>query len=117
MDDKQVYRAASLIGKFPVVAFLQSDHAITQGAPSERRRFVDSIIAQSSETYLKLLLDYNKILRNRSALLSKIREFNSTELFDQLEAWTFSLVKIGSEIIKHRLSFLNEFNEYIQTAL
>ncbi|MFZ1289305.1 MAG: DNA replication and repair protein RecF [Melioribacteraceae bacterium] len=114
LDDKQVYRAASLIGKFPVVALLQSDHAITQGAPSERRRFVDSIIAQSSETYLKLLLDYNKILRNRSTLLSKIREFNSTELFDQLEAWTFSLVKIGSEVIKHRLSFLNEFNEYIQ---
>lgn len=113
LDEKHIYKASSLIGKFPVVALLQSDHSITQGAPSERRRFVDSIIAQSSETYLKLLLDYSKILRNRSTLLSKIKEFNSPELFDQLEAWTISLVKIGSEIIKHRLIFLSEFNEYI----
>ncbi len=114
LDDKQIYRASNLIGKFPVVALLQSDHAITQGAPSERRRFVDSIIAQSSETYLKLLLDYNKILRNRSALLSKIKEFNSPVLFDELEAWTHSLVAMGSEIIKHRIRFLIEFNEYIK---
>ncbi|MCB0750851.1 MAG: DNA replication and repair protein RecF [Ignavibacteriae bacterium] len=114
LDEKQIHRASSLIGKFPVVALLQSDHAITQGSPAERRRFVDSIIAQSSETYLKLLLDYNKVLRHRSALLSKIKEFNSPQLFDQLDAWTISLVKVGSEVIRHRISFLKEFNEYIQ---
>ncbi len=113
LDEKQIYKASLLIGKFPVVALLQSDHSITQGAPSERRRFIDSIIAQSSETYLKLLLDYSKILRNRSALLSKIKELNSPELFDQLDAWTISLANIGAEIIKHRLDFLAEFNEYI----
>ena len=113
LNEKQVYKASSLIGKFPVVALLQSDHAITQGAPSERRRFVDSIIAQSSETYLQLLLDYNKILRHRSTLLSKIKELNSPELFDQLDAWTISLVDIGSEVIRHRIRFVKEFNEYI----
>jgi len=114
LNEKQIYRASDLIGKFPVVALLQSDHAITQGSPAERRRFVDSIIAQSSITYLKLLLDYNKILRHRSSLLSKIKEFNSTELFDQLEAWTNSLIKTGSEVIKHRIKFVEEFNEYIK---
>ena len=114
LDEKQVYRASDLIGKFPVVALLQSDHAITQGSPAERRRFVDSIIAQSSATYLKLLLDYNKILRHRSSLLSKIKEYSSNELLDHLEAWTKSLVNTGSEVIKHRLKFIEEFNGYIQ---
>ncbi len=114
LDEKQIYRASNLIGKFPVVALLQSDHAITQGSPAERRRFVDSIISQSSATYLKLLLDYNKILQHRSSLLSKIKEYNSPQLFDQLEAWTNSLVKSGSEIIRHRLKFVQEFNAFIQ---
>ena len=114
LDEKQVYNASSLIGKFPVVALLQSDHAITQGSPAERRRFVDSIISQSSATYLKLLLDYNKILRNRSSLLSKIKEFRSNELLDQLEAWTKSLINTGSEVIKHRIKFIEEFNGYIK---
>jgi DNA replication and repair protein RecF len=114
LDEKQIYRTSQLIGKFPVVALLQSDHAITQGSPAERRRFVDSIISQSSATYLKLLLDYNKILRHRSSLLSKIKEFRSQELFDQFEVWTKSLVKVGSEVIRHRIKFVEEFNEYIQ---
>ena len=54
LDEKQIYKASSLIGKFPVVALLQSDHAITQGSPAERRRFVDSIISQSSATGIKI---------------------------------------------------------------
>ncbi len=114
LDEKQIYKASDIIGKFPVVALLQSDHAITQGPPIERRRFVDSIISQASATYLKLLMDYNKILRHRSSLLSKIKDNNSANLFDQLEAWTNSLVKIGTEIIKHRRSFVQEFNDYIK---
>ena len=114
LDGKQVYKASDLIGKFPVVALLQSDHAITQGSPAERRRFVDSIISQSSATYLKLLLDYNKILRHRSSLLSKIKEYSSSELLDHLDAWTKSLIKTGSEVIKHRIKFIEEFNSYIK---
>ena len=114
LDGKQLYNASSLIGKFPVVALLQTDHAITQGAPAERRRFVDSIISQSSATYLKLLLDYNKTLRQRSALLSEIKEFRSQKLFDQLDVWTQSLVKTGAEVINHRIEFVEEFNEYIK---
>jgi DNA replication and repair protein RecF len=113
LNDKQIHKTSSIIGKFPVVALLQSDHAITQGSPAERRRFVDSIISQSSATYLKFLLDYNRILRNRSSLLSKLKEFNSTELFDQFEVWTHSLVKTGTEIIKHRIDFIKTFNNYI----
>ena len=114
LNDKQIYKATNLIGKFPVVALLQSDHAITQGSPTERRRFVDSIISQSSATYLKLLLDYNKILRHRSTLLSKLKEFHSKDLLDQFEVWTNSLTKVGSEVIKHRIKFVEEFNDYIQ---
>lgn len=114
LNEKQVYKASELIGKFPVVALLQSDHAITQGSPAERRRFVDSIISQSSATYLKFLLDYNKILRQRSTLLYRLRDYSTPELNDQLDVWTNSLVKIGSEVIRHRVKFVEEFNEYIR---
>lgn len=116
IDDKQIYRASAVIGKFPVVTLTQSDHAITLGAPSERRKFVDSVISQSSETYLKILLEYNKTLRQRSSLLTQIKEANSKSLFDQLEAWTKNLIKNGTEIVKHRLSFISDFNDYLKTA-
>jgi DNA replication and repair protein RecF len=116
VDEKQVNRASSIIGKFPVVTLIQSDHAITQGAPAERRKFVDSIISQASNTYLNILLDYNKTLRQRSSLLSRIRETNDQSLFMQLEAWTETLVKLGSELVRHRLKFIKKFNSYMVEA-
>ena len=116
INEKQIYRASSVIGKFPVVTLIQSDHEITQGAPAERRKFVDSIISQASETYLDILLDYNKTLRQRSALLSRIKETGNRNLYTQLEAWTETLVKLGAEIVRHRIKFIKDFNGYIFEA-
>lgn len=116
LDDKQVNNSSEMIGKFPIVSLIQSDHAITMGAPSERRRFVDSVISQASHTYLEILLEYNKTLRQRSSLLSQIKETRNNNLIEQLDAWTESLINTGAEIIKHRISFVNEFNDYVKEA-
>ncbi len=114
LDSKQFYRAASVIGKFPVVTLTQSDHAITLGSPSERRKFIDSVIAQSSEVYLKTLIEYNKTLRQRSSLLSQIKETRNKNLFEQLDAWTESLILSGTELVRRRVKFIKRFNEYIR---
>ncbi|OGU56163.1 MAG: DNA recombination protein RecF [Ignavibacteria bacterium RBG_13_36_8] len=116
IDDKQIYRASSVIGKFPVVTLIQADHNITLGAPAERRKFVDSVISQASGTYLKILIDYNKTLRQRSSLLSQIKETNSKKLYEQLDAWNETLVTLGTEVIKHRLEFIHRFKEYLTVA-
>ncbi len=113
LDKKTVYRPSSIIGKFPIVTLTQSDHAITLGSPSNRRKFVDSVISQASDTYLKILLEYNKTLRQRSSLLSQIKEEYSFNLIEELNAWSESLVKLGTEIVKHRINFISKFNEYL----
>ncbi len=115
-NGKQVSRSAEIIGKFPVVILTPADHSITQGSPGDRRKFVDSVISQSSETYLKILLDYNKTLRQRSKLLNLIKERRSRVLFDELEAWSSKLIYSGTELIKHRLAFVEEFNVYIKKS-
>jgi DNA replication and repair protein RecF len=111
INNKTISRHAELIGKFPVVVLTPSDHSITQGYPADRRKFIDSVISQASETYLGYLLDYNKILRQRSSLLYRIRERYAG--LEELDAWTENLAKTGTEIIKHRISFLNDFNRFI----
>ena len=116
LDDKQVFNGSSVIGKFPIVSLIQSDHAITLGSPSDRRKFVDSVISQASRAYLDILLDYNKTLRQRSSLLSQIKENRNQNLFSQLDAWTEALITSGTEIIKHRILFVKEFNSYLKEA-
>ncbi|MEW6701964.1 MAG: AAA family ATPase, partial [Bacteroidota bacterium] len=116
IDDKQIFNFSSVIGKFPIVSLMQTDHAITQGAPTERRRFIDSVISQASRSYLETLLEFNKTLRQRASLLSQIKETRSHNLFDQLDAWTEALIITGTEVIKQRSSFVKNFNSYMNEA-
>lgn len=116
INGKQVHRAADVIGKYPVVILTPEDHNITQGSPGDRRKFIDSVISQSSETYLQILLEYNKILRQRASLLSQIKENRDRILIEQLDAWSARLVQTGSEIIKHRISFVKDFNDYVESS-
>lgn len=112
-NEKLISRSSQIIGKFPVVVLSPADHATTQGAPLERRKFVDSVISQASRTYLNILLDYNKTLKQRSVVLNRLRERRSGESFDELEAWTQRLIENGVELIIHRKKFTEEFNKYI----
>ncbi len=115
-NGKQVSRSADIIGRFPVVLLTPADHAITQGSPGERRKLVDSIISQASETYLNFLLDYNKTLRHRSSLLSLFKETKRTDLLGEVDAWTSKLIQTGSEIIRHRKSFVEIFNDFVKDS-
>jgi DNA replication and repair protein RecF len=112
-NNKHINRAADIIGKYPVVLLTPADHSITQGSPGDRRKFVDSVISQASNSYLKNLLDYNRTLRHRSSLLTSIRENRNRNSFDELEAWSSKLIQAGSELIKSRIKFVNEFDEYV----
>ena len=115
-DNKQVTRYADIIGEFPVVILTPSDHAITQGAPADRRKFVDSVISQASDIYLNTLLDYNKTLRQRSSLLFQIRENRHNHLMDELKAWTQRLIDLGTKVINYRKKFIIEFEEYVKDS-
>jgi DNA replication and repair protein RecF len=116
LDGKAIHRAANIIGKFPVVLLTPEDHSLTQGSPTGRRKFIDSILSQASEYYLDCLLDYNKVIKQRSALLSLMKEQPRKEYFTQLEVWDDKLVSRGTEIINRRTQFISEFAAYIKTA-
>lgn len=112
LNNKQVNKFSDVIGKFPVVLLSPDDQKITEGYPAERRKFIDSVISQSSRTYLNLLIEYNRTLKQRSFLLNRIRESNHPT-HGELDAWSEKLVKSGTEIIKHRIIFISEFENYV----
>ncbi len=115
LNKKTVSKPSDVIGKFPVVMLSPSDHSVTQGAPAERRKFIDSVISQISRTYLELLLEYQKILRHRSALLTRMREDNII-VSGELDAWNKKVISTGEQIIKHRKEFLTEFKTFVSES-
>jgi len=115
-NDKLISRNSQIIGKYPVVFLSPADHQITQGSPSERRKFVDSIISQASSTYLSILLDYNRVLKQRSAVLARLKENYDKQIMLELDAWTEKLINGGIELINYRKKFVSEFNDYIKNS-
>ena len=113
LNDKHINRYSSVIGKFPVVLLMPSDHAITQGSPAERRKFVDSVISQANRNYLETLIEFNRTLKQRSALLTRKKEYKSNVSDEEINVWTDKLVEKGADLINYRIKFIQKFNEYV----
>ncbi|MGB9664923.1 MAG: DNA replication/repair protein RecF [Ignavibacteria bacterium] len=114
LDGKLIASPKEVVGRFPVVFLSPSDSKITEEAPQERRKFVDSVISQLSKTYFENLLEYKKILKQRTSLLLKFKESFSPDIYDELEVWNERLVEIGSKLILSRKKFVLEFNDYVK---
>lgn len=115
-NDKQTVSASEVIGRFPVSVLTPADRNLTLGSPADRRKFADSSLSQASAVYLDSLLEYNRTLRQRSALLFKIKETRNYSMLSQLDVWTQRMVKLGSYIIKKRKEFVEEFSPYISDS-
>lgn len=107
--DRKHVPSTSWVGKFPIVHFSPECHKITGGPPAERRRFVDLLLCQSSPAYLADLLEYNRVLRQRNALLAQ-PENNSAS---NLVAWSQALAIYGCRITTARHKFVKEYEEIL----
>jgi DNA replication and repair protein RecF len=95
---------AHMVGLLPVTAFLPQDLSLFSGPPGERRRMLDQLLCQVSPEYFRALLEYQKILKQRNALLRE----NGDE--EALRVWDEALVEQGSVLICLRLELVETFN-------
>lgn len=103
-----------IIGSLPVVALSPDHKSITFGAPSERRAFLDSVMAQSSTRFTDLLYELRRILKQRNALLANGNVSGIGDL--DLHAWTSAFVRCSAEIIHRRALFINELAPRVERA-
>lgn len=112
VNDGPLDRLSDLIGMVPVVVLSPDDKKLTLEGPVERRSFLDSFISQISSSYLRDLLDYRRIRKQRNTLLQDYRNAsNMLEMY--LEPWNKQLVEVGSRIVAKRHEVLEKFKEYL----
>ena len=101
---------ADLVGNFFSVMFSCDDLYLIKGSPSIRRRWLDSILFQLDTKYHRLLLDYQKSVTQKNALLKSASErgISLTKLKPELEIWNEKIINSGNEIISIRLDFIEE---------
>lgn len=108
LNQKEYPRLADHIGLFPVVMIAPIDtNLITEGS-DERRRLLDSIISQFDKMYLDDVMNYNKVVSQRNALL---KHFAQHHRFDKhaLDVWDVQLIDLANKIYEKRKKFIDDF--------
>ncbi|MEM1168357.1 MAG: DNA replication/repair protein RecF [Cyanobacteria bacterium P01_H01_bin.35] len=94
-----------------VVQFSSLDLDLVRGGPEVRRNWLDRLLVQLEPVYAHILQQYNQVLRQRNALLKKIRQQkiaaeSQGSLYSipaqELALWDAQLATTGARVIRRR---------------
>jgi DNA replication and repair protein RecF len=107
-------RARELIGLLRTVVFSPEDLAVVKGDPSERRRFIDTLVISRWPRMAGVKSDYDRVLRQRNTLLKSLagrsgggrRSDVIAEAATTLDVWDAHLAQAGAALLRARLRTL-----------
>lgn len=105
VDDKKMKSVSEHLGRFPAFMIAPKDILIILESAVERRRLMDKTLSKVDKTYLKSLLLYNRLLKQRNAVLKSHRE---TGRVDQilLEALSVKMEEPATYLYNKRKHYL-----------
>ncbi|MDY3127701.1 MAG: DNA replication/repair protein RecF [Corynebacterium sp.] len=113
-----------LLGVVKTVLFSPEDLALVRGEPAERRRYLDDIIATRTPRLAGVKADYDKVLRQRNALLKSAsaamrrgyKDEAGANALATLDVWDAQLAHFGAQIIIARLELIDALSDLIPAA-
>jgi DNA replication and repair protein RecF len=102
-------KMAEAVGQFMAVLFLPQMVEVIEGAPEERRRFLNLAMSQVIPGTNRTLADYSQTLSQRNALLKQLQEMGGDS--GQLDYWDELLVSKGSRLIYGRIHTVRELEQ------
>ncbi|MFN7675383.1 DNA replication/repair protein RecF [Flavobacterium sp.] len=116
-NSKPYEKFSDHIGFIPLVIISPADRDLIVEGSETRRKFIDSVISQLDNSYLQKLIQYQKVIIQRNALL-KYFALNHVFEKDTLSIYNEQLISFGQTIFEKRKTFLTDFipifNKYHQ---
>lgn len=108
INESVIKKTSNYISNINTIMFCPDDLEIIKGSPSNRRTFLNIEIGQFYNNYIKILNEYNKILKNRNEHLKSGR-------FDKIyfDILTDNLIEKNIEVYNYRKEFIEKINNYI----
>ncbi|MGQ4647715.1 DNA replication/repair protein RecF [Lyngbya aestuarii] len=124
LNRESLRRQLDFLGILNAVQFSSLDLELVRGSPERRRSWLDSILIQLEPIYAYILQQYGQVLRQRNALLKKIRSQEaegktnqslSISQIDELGLWDAQLATVGSRVTRRRARMLKRLAPLAQT--
>jgi DNA replication and repair protein RecF len=108
-------RMSDALGKLPSVMFSPRDLELVSGAPTERRRYLDQLLALTDRKYLNTLQHYRANLARRNAALRNATKRGAND--SEASVWEPALAEHGSVLIESRAKWINDSSaEYARVS-
>jgi DNA replication and repair protein RecF len=108
-----------IVGVLRAVLFAPEDLALVRGDPGDRRRYLDDLATVRRPRVAGIRADYDKVLRQRTALLksaSGARFRGDRGALDTLDVWDGHLATHGAELMAARIALVNELAPEVQKS-
>ena len=109
----KVGKMSDMVGAFRVVLFCPEHLSLIQGGPELRRSYLNVALSQLRPLYLQSLQRYNKILKERNALLKRAPDdmatFKATE-----PLWSAQLAREAALVTVHRARYVKQVNDHVR---
>lgn len=109
LDGASPRKLSEAFGALPAVMFSPRDLELVTGAPSERRRFLDLVLALTSRKYLNSLQNYRANLIRRNAALRDATRRGAND--SRVSVWEPALAEHGTVLIEERCAWVAELAE------
>ena len=111
----KIGKMSEMVGAFRVVLFCPEHLSLIQGGPELRRNYLNVALSQLRPVYLQSLQRYNKLLKERNALLKRAPEdmatFKATE-----PMWSAQLAHEAALITVHRARYVRQVNDHVRAC-
>lgn len=107
--NKVTKKTNEIVGILPIVLFLPDSVRIITDSPEYRRKFLNTTLVQTDSGYLKVLSNFQKILRQRNRLLFNIKHNHSNR--DPLFIYNLQLSELIEYIYQKRQEFIDFINQ------
>lgn len=112
VNNYEVKKYNEYISKIKVLIFSPYNVNFIKDGPNVRRKDINMVISQYSNNYVKLLQNYNAILKKRNQFLKSVESFNEhNNFYFKTLNERFSI--IACDIIIERASFVSKINKHI----
>jgi DNA replication and repair protein RecF len=115
----QLGRARDVLGILRTVLFAPEDLALVKGDPDGRRRFLDQLVVQLLPRAAGVMADYERVVRQRSALLKSLRGHRAAGRapdLSTLEVWDARAAQLGAQVLAWRTALVRSMEPLVAAA-
>ncbi|MFV8318809.1 DNA replication/repair protein RecF [Mycobacterium sp. 23] len=119
LNRSPVRSTREVVGVLRAVLFAPEDLSLVRGDPSDRRRYLDDLATVRRPVLAGVRADYDKVLRQRTALLKSLsgaRFRGDQGALDTLDVWDSRLAEHGAALMAARIDLVNQLAPEVEKA-